>query len=81
MDGVHIDLPTDVVTTMLENGALLANYVGGGRRSRRGGRERGPEKGEEEAEEATGKCQEEPVTYRSARPSVFVLWRLPPKLR
>ena len=32
-DGVHIDLPTDVVATMLENGALPANYVGGGRRN------------------------------------------------
>ena len=30
-DGVHIDLPTDVVATMLESGALPANYVGGGR--------------------------------------------------
>ena len=34
-DGVHIDLPTDVVATMLENGALPANYVGGGRRNGR----------------------------------------------
>ena len=31
-DGVHLDLPTDVVATMLESGTLPANYVGGGRR-------------------------------------------------
>ncbi|KAF9647442.1 SPRY-domain-containing protein [Thelephora ganbajun] len=36
-DGVQIDLPTDVVATMLENGALPANYVGGGRRNGREG--------------------------------------------
>ena len=36
-DGVHIDLPTDVVATMLENGALPANYTGGGRRNGREG--------------------------------------------
>ncbi|KAF9778229.1 SPRY-domain-containing protein [Thelephora terrestris] len=28
-DGVHLDLPTDAVVAMLENGALPANYVGG----------------------------------------------------
>ena len=39
-DGVHIDLPTDVVATMLENGALPANYVGGGRRNGREGENR-----------------------------------------
>jgi len=39
-DGVHIDLPTDVVATMLENGALPANYVGGGRRNGRDGENR-----------------------------------------
>jgi hypothetical protein len=31
-DGVHLDLPTDGVATMLENGTMPANYVGGGRR-------------------------------------------------
>jgi len=66
VDGVHTDLPTDVVATMLENGALPANYVGGGKEEQEGGREQGGEKGEEEAGEATGKCQEEPVTYRSS---------------
>lgn len=35
-DGVHLDLPTDVVATMLENGALPANYVGGGMNGREG---------------------------------------------
>lgn len=35
-DGVHLDLPTDVVATMLENGALPANYVVGGRNGREG---------------------------------------------
>ena len=39
-DGVHLDLPTDVVATMLENGALPANYVGGGRRNGREGESR-----------------------------------------
>ena len=39
-DGVHIDLPTDIVATMLENGALPANYVGGGRRNGREGENR-----------------------------------------
>ena len=39
-DGVHIDLPTDVVASMLENGALPANYVGGGRRNGREGESR-----------------------------------------
>jgi hypothetical protein len=39
-DGVHLDLPTDVLATMLENGTLPANYVGGGRRSGREGETR-----------------------------------------
>ena len=39
-DGVHIDLPTDLVATMLENGTLPANYVGGGRRNGREGESR-----------------------------------------
>lgn len=39
-DGVHLDLPTDVVAAMLENGALPANYVGGGRRDGRDGESR-----------------------------------------
>ena len=39
-DGVHIDLPTDVVVAILENGALPANYVGGGRRNGREGESR-----------------------------------------
>jgi len=39
-DGVHIDLPTDVVATMLESGTLPANYVGGGRRNGREGESR-----------------------------------------
>lgn len=39
-DGVHIDLPTDVVAAILENGALPANYVGGGRRNGREGESR-----------------------------------------
>lgn len=39
-DGVHIDLPTDVVATMLENGTFPANYVGGGRRNGREGENR-----------------------------------------
>ena len=30
-DGVQLDLPTDVVATMLESGTLPTNYVGGGR--------------------------------------------------
>lgn len=30
-DGVHLDLPTDAVVAMLENGALPADYIGGGR--------------------------------------------------
>ena len=36
-DSVYINLPTDIVATMLENDALLANYTGGEKRS---GRER-----------------------------------------
>ena len=39
-DGVHLDLPTEVVATMLEDGALPANYVGGGRRNGREGETR-----------------------------------------
>jgi hypothetical protein len=39
-DGVHIDLPTEVVATMLENGTLPANYVGGGRGNGREGETR-----------------------------------------
>lgn len=39
-DGVHIDLPTDVVAAMLENGTLPANYTGGGRRNGREGESR-----------------------------------------
>ena len=39
-DGVHLDLPTDVVATMLENGTLPTNYFGGGRRNGREGETR-----------------------------------------
>lgn len=39
-DGVHLDLPTEVVATMLEDGALPASYLGGGRRSGREGETR-----------------------------------------
>ena len=39
-DGVHLDLPTDVVAAMLENGALPANFVGGGRMNGREGESR-----------------------------------------
>jgi hypothetical protein len=39
-DGVHLDLPTDVVATMLESGTLPANYVGGGRNNGREGESR-----------------------------------------